>query len=54
VCCTKCGINIENELTKFCPKCGTSVEIDSKETPKETTTSTASTRPQRPAEWKSL
>jgi TM2 domain-containing membrane protein YozV/predicted RNA-binding Zn-ribbon protein involved in translation (DUF1610 family) len=51
--CTKCGINIEDESTKFCPKCGSSVEINSTETPKESTTNTAPSRPQRPAEWKS-
>ena len=53
--CTKCGINIEDESTKFCNKCGTSVEPESTETPtpKKTISNTASTRPQRPAEWKS-
>ena len=51
--CTKCGINIEDESTKFCPKCGSSVEIDSKETPKEPTTNTTSTGIQRQPEWKS-
>ena len=24
--CTKCGINIEDESTKFCPKCGSHVD----------------------------
>ena len=53
--CSKCGVNITDEDTKFCPKCGASVEIDSTETPtsKEPTTNTASTRPQRQPEWKS-
>ena len=53
--CTKCGINIEDESTKFCPKCGTSVDTNSTETPtpKESTTNTSPSRPQRPAEWKS-
>ena len=53
--CTKCGVDIEDESTKFCPKCGTSVGTESTETPtpKETITSTTSTRPQRQPEWKS-
>jgi len=53
--CTKCGINIDDESTKFCPKCGSSVEIRSSETltPKEPTPNTVPSRPQRPAEWKS-
>ena len=53
--CTKCGINIEDESTKFCPKCGTSLDPNSTETPtqEEPKTNTVSSRPQRPAEWKS-
>ena len=53
--CTKCGINIEDESTKFCPKCGSTVEINSTEiiTPKESATKPTATRPQRQPEWKS-
>ena len=50
--CTKCGINIDDESTKFCPKCGSSVEIRS-ETPTPKEPSTTPSRLQRPAEWKS-
>lgn len=51
--CTKCGINIEDESTKFCPKCGSSVENNSTETSKESTPNTNPTRLQRQPEWKS-
>lgn len=51
--CVKCGTNIEDESTKFCPKCGNAVDSGTRETSTPTETVTNTSRPQRPAEWKS-
>lgn len=44
--CSKCGLKIEDETTKFCPICGASVEPERKPE-QETVTAAAQTPPPR-------
>lgn len=43
--CSKCGLKIEDETTKFCPICGASVEPERK--PEQETVTAAQTPPQK-------
>jgi TM2 domain-containing membrane protein YozV len=52
--CVKCGVNIEDESSKFCPKCGNAIESGTQDTSAHKETKPSPTQnPQRPAEWKS-
>jgi len=52
--CAKCNFNIKEEDTKFCPKCGASLESDFVNTSTEKiTTNTTPSGLQRKPEWKS-